>query len=443
MKKIIDYIMNFFKKILEKDLFIKILSLVSAVVIWFVVSINVYPTIDRVIYNVPIVIDMQGTYAEAHNFQVVSQTETEGTVYITGDRGQIGDLTNADLKIVASAENVINAADYNLPLTVECSSGKEFTVNKIATSENSSAEYISVDFDEIVTKTVEVKPLMDNVHIAQGYISDADEVVIVPNTIDITGPKDTISDVTAAYINVESDEELSSTYEYVATDAVLYTGDSPLSTDADITLSRNSFTVHVPILLKQTLPLNVRITNAPESFDTEAFIEKLTMSVSELEVAAPNENIKNRDSLDIGSIDMREVDIGSAFEFRTADFLPEEYQNLSGIDTVTVTCPSEGLYKLSVTIRGSAIQIINAPVQYDYKIITSGFSMNFIGSEESIRQLSYIDVIAQIDLINYEVEERDYKLPVTFYTPSYDDVWCISSDGDLSPKATVTVTLKS
>ena len=124
MKKIIDYIMNFFKKILEKDLFIKILSLVSAVVIWFVVSINVYPTIDRVIYNVPIVIDMQGTYAEAHNFQVVSQTETEGTVYITGDRGQIGDLTNADLKIVASAENVINAADYNLPLTVECSSGK-------------------------------------------------------------------------------------------------------------------------------------------------------------------------------------------------------------------------------------------------------------------------------------------------------------------------------
>lgn len=69
--------------------------------------------------------------------------------------------------------------------------------------------------------------------------------------------------------------------------------------------------------------------------------------------------------------------------------------------------------------------------------------MNFIGSEESIRQLSYIDVIAQIDLINYEVEERDYKLPVTFYTPSYDDVWCISSDGDLSPKATVTVTLKS
>ena len=224
---------------------------------------------------------------------------------------------------------------------------------------------------------------------------------------------------------------------------MLYTGDSPLSTDADITLSRNSFTVHVPILLKQTLPLNVRITNAPESFDTEAFIEKLTMSVSELEVAAPNENIKNRDSLDIGSIDMREVDIGSAFEFRTADFLPEEYQNLSGIDTVTVTCPSEGLYKLSVTIRGSAIQIINAPVQYDYKIITSGFSMNFIGSEESIRQLSYIDVIAQIDLINYEVEERDYKLPVTFYTPSYDDVWCISSDGDLSPKATVTVTLKS
>ena len=266
--------------------------------------------------------------------------------------------------------------------------------------------------------------------------------VVVPDKVAVTGPKDFIDSITDAYVAVEADGELSSTYEYVSSDISLYSGDTALDASSGVTLDKTSFTVQIPILQKQTLPLEVRVTNAPESFDTDAFIKKLALSATELEVAAPSEKIKDISYLDIGSIDMREVDIGSVFTFKTADFLPEGYQNLSGVDTITVTCPSEGLVKVAVLVRGSAIQIINAPQQFDYNIITSGFTQFFIGSEASMEQLTYIDVVAQIDLINYDLEARDYKFPVTFSTPSYTDVWCIGSDGELSPKATVTVTLK-
>lgn len=443
MNKILDPIAEFFRRLFEKDFVVKIISILAAVLIWFIVSINEYPTISRVFYNVPVMVEMQGTYAEAHNFQVVEQKISSANVYISGDRGEIGNLEKEDITIVASAENVINATSYNLPIDVVSSSGREFMVTNIAnadTGENIS--HVNVKFDEIITREISVKPKMDNVKIAAGYISDADDVVIIPDKILVTGAKENVSKITDAYVYVESPGELSSTYEYMASNPVLYNGSTPVSDVSTISIDRTSFTVQVPVLQKQVLPLEVRITNAPAGFDTDAFIEKLKMSVSELEVAAQKEFIKEIKALDIGSIDMREVNIGSEFKFNTSEFLPDGYQNLSEVNTVTVTCPTENLFSLTMAIRGSAVQIINAPPQFDYNIITSGFTMNFIGSQESLEQLTYFDVIAQIDLINYELEERDYKFPVTFSTPNFSDVWCIGSEGVLSPKATVTVTLK-
>lgn len=444
MKKILDSFADFFRRLFEKDFVVKIISIIAAILIWFIVSINYYPTIPRVFYNVPIAVEMQGTYAEAHNYQVTDQKISFANVYIEGDRGEIGNLDNKDITIIASAENVINTDSYNLPLSVVSSSGKKFTVTKIANADTAETiTHVNVTFDEIITKEVSVKPNLDRVHIEQGAICDIDDVVIVPDVIQVTGAKSVVSSITDAYIFVEAPNQLSSTYEYVATDPVLYSGRNSVTANDAVTVDKTNFTVQIPVLKKQTLPLEVRITNAPSSFDVNSFIEKLEFSVTELELAAQESSLKELKSLDMGSIDMREVNIGSVFEFKTADFMPDGYQNLSGVETVTVTCPSEGLGKATMAIRGSAVQIINAPAQFDYDIITSGFTMTFIGSSESLEQLTYIDVVAQIDLINYELEERDYKFPVTFSTPSFNDVWCIGTDGVLSPKATVTVTLKT
>lgn len=442
MKNILNIVKDFFRRIMEKDFSIKIISLISAVIIWFVVSISVYPTIKLPIYNVPVIINTEGTYAEAHSFRVTLTDSPEATVHIEGDRGEVGALTNKDLTVVASAENVLSAGEYRLPLEVKCSSGKQFTVDSICDSENNKIEYVTAKFEEIITKTIEVRPNLDDIHIASGYICDEDDVVIVPDTIEITGPKDKINSVDAAYVNVSSAEELSSSYEFTSGTAVLYSGNSPVEPGEDIELNRSDFSVHVPVLMRQTLPLEVNIINAPESFDTNAFLGRLELSVDSLEVAVLSENAKNIASLNIGSIDMRAVDIGSVFTFNTKDFLPEGYQDLSGVNNVTVKCPEEGLIRMLMVVNKNSVQFINAPAQFDYKIITSGFSMYFIGSAESMKQISPIDVVARIDLINYDLEARDYKFPVTFSTPAYNDVWCIGSDGELSPKATVTVTLK-
>lgn len=440
MRNFLLRITDFFSRLFEKDLFLKITSFVAAVIIWFVVSVSVYPTIDRVIYNVPIKVDLTGTYAEANNFQVVNQSDAFTTVYITGNRGQVGNLKSEDLVAIATAENVSSAKSYNLPIEIECLTGKQFEITKLSNT------FVSVEFDEIITKEIAVKPLMrqSDVTVASGFICDTDDVIVVPATVSVTGPKETVENVTDAYVRIVTESELSQTYEYSSSELLLYSGDTEINDeDNELSFNRTSFNIRIPVLQKQIIQLGVKITNAPASFNTNAYMEKLILSSYELEVAAPSELIKDITLLDVGSIDMREVDIGSVFTFNSADFLPEGYQNLSEINTITVSCPSEGLEKVLISIRGSAVQFINAPAQFDFKMVTSGFTPYFIGPANIIDNISYIDIVSQIDLINnFDMVAGDFKLPVLFSIPAYDSVWCIGSDGALSPKATVTVTLK-
>ncbi len=446
MKRIVDIVSDFFRRIFEKDLSLKIFSILGSVAIWGIISINVYSTIDRVVYNVPVTVELQGTYAEAHNYKVIEQSVMTVDVYLQGERSEIGSISADDIKVTASAENVISAREYSLPLDVSSPSGRNFNVTKITSTEDTkfAIEYIYASFDEVVTKEITLTPVLDRIHVASGFIVDDEDVAVAPNTIEITGPKDDVEKIEEAYFYAEAAGALSSSCEYTAEEPTIYSSDGiALSGNDSITFSKTSFSVSIPVYKKQVIPLEVAITNAPSSFDVDSFREKLQLSVTELEIAAPAEMIKDIPAITIGTIDMREVDIGSVFTFKTEDFLAEDHQNLSGIDTISVVCPSDGLYKIAMTVRGSAVQIINAPAQFDYNIITSGFTLFFIGSEESINQISYIDVVSQIDLINYELEARDYKLPVTFSTPAYDDVWCISSDGLLSPKAIVTFTFKA
>ena len=438
IKNVFNTIGSFFTRLFEKDVFIKISSIIAAIVIWFGVTISEFPTINDVIYNVPVEIALRGTYAEANGFQPMKISSETVNVYITGARGQIGNLESSELLAVASADEVMYASEYNLPLTIECSTGKTFEVTRI------DPPNVSVSFDRMITKEVELVPLMTGIKAADGYImGDEEDIVIVPNTVNISGPAEILDRITDASVVIEGNASLKETTDFRTSAIRLMNGSSVITDEnEEISFDKSEFTVHVPVYARSTISLDVQITNAPESFNVDSFKELLEFSVSELEVAILGEN--TRDFLDIGTIDMREVDIGTEFTFSTDDFLPEGYQDLNEVHTVIVKCPSEGLARRSIHFTNSQIQLVNAPSQFDFNIITSGVTPIFVGPEESIEQLTYIDVIAQIDLLNgFDMEAGAHKLPITFLIPSHSDVWCIGSDGALSPRATIEATLKS
>ncbi len=385
----------FFSRLFEKDVVVKITSLAAAIVIWFVISVSAYPTMEKPVYNVPVQIALEGTYADSYGLQAMSVSAETVNIVVEGNREQVGNLSADELTAVASAENVMYAVEYSLPLEIMCSSGKEFDVIKIEPSS------VTVDFDMIVSKEIEIVPELSGVSAADGYFIDGeDSVVVVPNIVTVTGPAEVVESITKASAVVSEDASLTKTEDFRTSAVKLYRGTTAVSDEEKERLSfdKTDFTVHVPVYGKKTVKLNVRITNAPDSFNTEKFREKLELSVDEIEVAVPNElareNEMGNEVLDIGVIDMREVDIGKEFTFAVDSFLPEGYLDRNEIGTVTVKCPSEGLVKRAIHITNPSIQLVNVPNRFDFKIITSGLMPMFIGSEESMEQITYIEYSA-------------------------------------------------
>ncbi len=444
---IVKKVSIFFSRLFEKDVVVKITSLAAAIVIWFIISVSAYPTMKKPVYSIPVQIALDGTYAASHGLQAMSVSTETVNIVVEGQREQVGNLTAEELVAVASADNVMYAVEYNLPIEIVCSSGKKFSVESIEPA------FVTVDFDEIISKEIELTPELSGISAAEGYFIDGEDgVAVVPNTITVTGPAEVLKNVTRASAVVSEDVSLTKTEDFITNAVKLYRGLAVVTEEDKEKLSfdKTDFTVHVPVYGKKTVQLNVRITNAPDGFNTAAFMEQLELSVDEIEVAVPNEAVRETENdseiIDIGVIDMREVDIGKEFSFEVASFLPEGYIDRNEIGTVTVKCPSEGLTKRAIHIPNQSIQLVNVPSRYDFRIVTSGVMPIFIGSEESMEQLTYIDIIARVDMLNgLNIEEGASYLPmpVTFSIPAFNDVWCIGTeDGALSPRVTVQVMTK-
>lgn len=420
------------KKMIETDTSTKIISIVVAIVIWFAISVSVYPTITKTLYSVPVKIDFTGTYAEANSLSAASLSEESANVYITGERSQIGNLSaDEDITLTVDTSSITSAGSYRLPLEISNSSGKTFDVNKI------DPAFVTIEVEKIITKDFNVTAKLDSsINIADGFMSK-EPIIVSDDTISVTGPENQINSITDVVVTVSSAEPvtLSSSYEFTTSNIVLYNNSVIISdTDGSIRYNKTNFTVQIPVYARQTLPLEVSVVNAPDGFDIDSFKKQLVLSATELDIAAPTDKIKDITSINIGTINMREVDIGSTFTFNIENILPEGYENLSGLNAVTVTCPSEGLSKKLVAIRGNTIQIINKPSQFDFELITSTLMPYFIGPEDKIDDLTSTDITCQIDMLNtdFNNQEGDFILPVTFTINNSSDIWINAGSASLN-----------
>jgi YbbR domain-containing protein len=436
MTDFISRLKHRFAKLLEQDIVIILISILSAVIIWFVISITVYPEIEIMVYNVPVEVELAGTVAEANNIKVASLSATTVSVEIKGDRGNVGSIKAEDLTAVLSGETVLSAKEYEINVTdIVDSKGRTFIVESV------DPPVITVDFDKIVSKSVPVKVRTDNIHLEEGFIYDSDNINVTPSTVNITGPEDIVRSVTELYVELPDNIPGDESFEVVSDKFDIYNGNLIMQGISDkLQFDRTSFTIGVPVYRKQTVSLDIIFSNAPVSFNTAAFKEKLKFSVENLDIQVLD-GTEQITSVVIGTIDMREADLGKVFEFYPDEFLPAGYENLSPVDKITVACPTEeeGYSRRVISIRGSAVQIVNKPPNLQFEIITSGLTVTFVGPTGD--EVTAADVTAVIDINASPVTAAgSYKLPVEFSLIGYPDVWWIGTDGVLSHKATVVVT---
>ena len=133
-----------------------IFSIITAIFLWFAISINLYPTTPRTISHIPLTVDIAGTAAELNGYSVIDYSVKEVTVQIEGNRSQVGNLDANDMIATPVVENVTSSGVKTLDISVSSKDGTQFTVKSI------SPKSVNVRFDKMVTKKYPIqgrKPL--------------------------------------------------------------------------------------------------------------------------------------------------------------------------------------------------------------------------------------------------------------------------------------------
>lgn len=395
------------------DIFLRIYAIILAILIWFIISVTLYPTITRTINNVTVApIITTGTVAEDFGLSPVNIDKEEVSVRIMGKRVDIGDLSSEDLEAKLIVDSSVNKpGEYELEVEIVSKNKKKFEVKNISPSK------IKVQFDSIVEKDFPVYIEAPNISVADGYLMEP--ISANPTNIKVKGPKSEVEKITKVVARTDEKQTLSETLSIKDTDIILYNGDTILSKD-NFEFSTNKIELTVPILMQKTLPFKLEIQNAPTNFNLSSL--DYTLSNSEIDIAAPVSSLKDLGEIHLGYLNLSSVDINSTFSYNVD--LPSNYKNLSGFNSVDVKFNWNNYASKTISIDKSKIFVINAPSKYDIKVKTSGISnIKIIGPKNVINNITAANIIAEVDLFEANLNESTYSMPVKIYSPQYNNVW--------------------
>lgn len=399
-----------------------IISLLVAIVIWLAFTMTAFPEISVTIKNVPIDYSLDGTYADVVGLSIVGDTQATVNVKLTGLRYVVGDYSAQDLKIVPNFDSVRASGIYELSLSVTSVKGDDIVVDQVEPGT------VHAEFDYYITKTFSVedgtlKAELSNAYAESGYILDTDDITITPSEISVSGPKDYVDQVTSCVVVLNEAVGLKESYSTANTSVKLYSGDA-LYDDSRVSIDTDSINVKIPVYMKKLLNLDVEVQTYFDQFDLSSL--EYSVSPQSIIVRSQNSAIENLSEIFLGYIDLRQISLDSTFTFEIAE--SNYYTNISGIDTATVTFNLNGYATKDVTIPNSQIYVVNVPDGYRAVVETEKIrNVTIIGPEDVINEIGTSDVVAQIDLLDYNVAAGDYIMTTTIYLPGYNTAWAVGS----------------
>ncbi len=403
----------------NSNLLLIIASAVIAFVLWIIMSLTAFPETTVVLRDVPIDFSIAGSYADVAGISVLDTSDSTVNLSINGQRYLIGDYTNDDVHVGVNLDSVRAPGVYELALVVTSTSGDVIEVEQIEPST------VRVEFDYMITKTFSVEDGtltadISNVSVASGYIIDPSEVQINPSSVELYGPRDYINQITSCAVTVDTAATVMSTLNTTNTSLVMYNGDNVLQNDR-ITVQTEGFELVVPVYMRKDLKLDVEIQTYFDQFDISSL--NYTIEPDTIAVRSQSDRITELEEISLGYIDLRNINIGQSFSLPISD--TDYYTNISGIDTATVTFELEGYSTKNVTINNSQIFAINVPSGYRVNIESDRIrNITVVGPSEIIDQIDSTDVIAQINMLDYNISAGYAIYTVTVYLPMYNNCWC-------------------
>lgn len=394
--------------------FILPFAIVVSIILWMTINISLNTiregTIAEVSANVSLTPQL-----EALKLTVISSNDQKASVIARGPNSVISSLKAEDVLIVADVSAVTKPGRYDIPLSAVPNSKSNKTGYTILSVDPPT---ISVEFDNIETKSFQISTQVEGISAVEGLIVYKEEIT-KPDfmTINISGPKTEIDKIATvrALVKPSSDKVLSET-ENFKTELELLDESGNVLDQKPYTMPFDTVEVTVPIFKSKTLPIYAKFINAPGVYADNNI--PYTLSVDTVDVIGPPQVIDELTSVDLVSIDFDEIGPGSN-TFDKALSLPGSVINQDNLESVTVTVNAGGLAEKMVNV--TEIEPINTGSGLTANITQTLKNVRIIGPADVVNAIDAKDVYAEVDISGKPAGEHtvDARIKVR----NRNDVW--------------------
>ncbi len=421
-------------KALTANLGYKLLSVLIAVVIWYVV-VDFNDPVETATYSIKITVANESYISSGKQSYRIDDQYKSVTVYIKGNRSTLKKISSDDITVTADLTQIVDLErdPVMVPLTATCTG-----IN--ATNITLSRTTIPITIENIASKEFAVS--VDVGDTTPGTNYEVGVTTPDPEQIVISGPESVVNEIESVVAQIDVTGMTQDGTRQA--DLILYdTNMNAISEDTiedDLTIDSgvSNVTVYVDLWKKQSgVELDIEYSGTPASgynvTATTTTPETITVVGTEaaLETLAEDNNVLTIDASDEISVANATDNVSASVNL--ADKLPSGLRlanTMADTVTVNITVLSDETKEIDLDVDDIKISNLgdDLAVSYDQTTLT----VRITGLGTTIDSVTASDITATIDLKN--MTEGDYSVPVTVTLPT---------GVTLDQSVTITVHLKS
>ncbi|MEG1027472.1 MAG: CdaR family protein, partial [Oscillospiraceae bacterium] len=404
-----------FSNLLQKDKFVKLLSVIMAIILWLIMVLIISPTREQIVNDVPIELNLAGTVPAQYDLSVIEGEGQTADVKVKGMAYKIGNLSKYDFIAVPNLSKVIQPGEYQIRVDIVKVNSEDTDYDVI-----SPPFTINVKFDYLIEKSFPIAASVENIKPEEGYIKE--EAYVNPENIVLYGPKSEIENVSRC-VAVNTDSETVTDTITVSGELLFYDENNNRLEFKHTTYDvEEEYEITVPINKMKTVPLIFDYVNVPQGIDVSKI--KYEMSETTINIAGPSKTIDEINNVSLGEIDFRNIDTNYSVVLDVN--MLAGILNMDNINSVTVDFSMNELSSNQFNISKSNIITKNVPIDYNITIETKSINnIKMVGLESDIELLKNNDLIAILDFNDKEIVDGAFRFPVQIYSTGNKCVWAV------------------
>ena len=280
---------------LARNPFLKLLSLVFAIILWAMVMSQTNPDRTKVVYDVPL--EITGlTELNARGLSLATESDelpSTVDVHLEVPMNDLSRATTDNVHATIDLSRITTTGDYSLQVNLT-------TVYGEATS--SSVSSVDVVVESLTTSVVPVQVTTTGT-LSENYRLGS--IVATPSQFQITGPETDVNRVAAAVVEVDLTNLTADFNRSVVYTLVDENGQAVESANITSTIG-NSVSVSIPVYPIKEVPITYESSTTGLLRDG-FYLEGIEVAPSTVRIAAPQAVLDEIDSVQVSTIDLEGV----------------------------------------------------------------------------------------------------------------------------------------